>query len=386
MNAEIQNIVNEILVSKLDKNEIQQIIDAMKVKNYIVTAVLPHTPESETFGHFLTRFWNWENSPYLKEKRVVGQDIHRRYVEIMKSRVNNYWIPYLGKRELGTITRKDIKKRMQQLALFPQAVPIRKKDKNGKFLKKEMMLSAETINQIVRAALCPLKWAYHNGYTENNCFSGIIYCKVVPKKRQILSMQEANEIFKMHWENESYKLANLTAMCTGMRSGEIQALQLQDLGRDRIFVRHNWARTDGLKLPKNGSCREIKIPSELMFKLLRQSDKNPYGKEPTNFLFYGHTQNTPCQARHWNEALHSILQQAKIENWQDVTFHSWRHFFTARMADCVNQRKLCLVTGHKSLDILEHYAAHESEEILTELGNASSSLFLPIIKNATEYE
>ncbi|MBQ2586371.1 MAG: hypothetical protein II570_05560, partial [Bacteroidaceae bacterium] len=46
-----------------------------------------------------------------------------------------------------------------------------------------------------------------------------------------------------------------TAMCTGMRIGEIQALQLGDIGSDRIYVRHNWARRDGLKTPKKQQSR-----------------------------------------------------------------------------------------------------------------------------------
>jgi len=50
------------------------------------------------------------------------------------------------------------------------------------------------------------------------------------------------------------------------------------------------------------------------------------------------------------------------------------------MADYVDERKLQLATGHKSIEMLEHYAAHESEETLDELGKTAKNLFLPIIK------
>ena len=36
------------------------------------------------------------------------------------------------------------------------------------------------------------------------------------------------------------------AMHTGMRAGEIQALTVDDLGEDEIYVRRSWSKYDGL--------------------------------------------------------------------------------------------------------------------------------------------
>lgn len=179
-----------------------------------------------------------------------------------------------------------------------------------------------------------------------------------------------------------YWLANLTAMFTGMRIGEIQAIQIQDIGEDRIYVRHNWARFDGLKSPKNGDQREIVIPSELRRLLLEQAYKNPHGKEKDDFVFWGYTRKVPCGARHFNEALHDVTKALGIPYCEKITFHGWRHFFTANMADHVDERKLQLATGHKTLEILEHYASHESEKTLKELGRIAEDLFMPIMNNS----
>ena len=53
-----------------------------------------------------------------------------------------------------------------------------------------------------------------------------------------------------------------------MRQGEIAALRLEDIGTDRIYIRHSWSKYEGLKETKTNECREIKIPKQLRDMLL----------------------------------------------------------------------------------------------------------------------
>ncbi|MBP5359118.1 MAG: tyrosine-type recombinase/integrase [Treponema sp.] len=374
-----QQLVSAVLSYDLSEECVRNLIRALTFKHYIVTAIFPSTPESESFGHFLERFWDYDTSPYIKEKRIVGQSVHRRYADIMLSRARTYWMPKYGKRTLGSITLNDIKRHLRSLACNPQKVYGRKKDGNGKRIVNTQMLSSETVNQIVRSATCALKWAFYNGLTNNNCFSGIAYCHVSPKPRRILSMTEAIQVFSAHWENPMYRLANLCSACTGMRIGEIQALQFRDIGRDRICVRHNWARLEGLKCPKNGEEREVRVSKEIINELNGLMHENPYGYAEDNFVFWGYKKDVPCQGRHWNEALHKILSELNFTDWQNVSFHGWRHFFASNMADFIDERKLQLATGHKSRFILEHYASHKSEQTLQELATVSEKVFEPLL-------
>jgi integrase len=374
-----KQIISSILTEEISKAGVEKIIEALQMKKYIISAVLPQTPESEPFAHFLERFWDYNKSPYVREKLVVGQSIHRRYTDIMKSRALAYWAPLLGKKPVGSITKADIKKGMWIFATQQQAIRTSKKDANGNRIYVQKAIASETINQVVRSATCALKWAYHNGLTKNDCFSGLVFCHVISKKRQILTMDQAREVFEYNWKKNSCRLANLISMCTGMRIGEIQALQIQDIAADRIYVRHNWARGDGLKSPKNGTVREVKIPKALYTLISQQIADNPYNHTPDSFIFYSDVPNLPRGCRQWNEALHVVLKELHISNYRDITFHSWRHFFTTNMADHVDERKLQLATGHKTLNMLEHYAAHESQQTLDELGVISEALFLPFI-------
>ena len=374
-----EEIYEKILTTEISVDGVKKIVQALQMKKYIVSATFADSPQSETFGHFLERFWDFDRSPYFAEKKIVGQSAHRRYADIMLKRARAYWIPSHGKIPLGEITLFDIKKKLLSLATTAQKVGTAKKDGLGNQIFVKRKLRAETVNQIVRCATLALKWAYHNKLTKNDCFSGIIWCHVVPEKRVVPTMSEVEQIFSKKWNDESIRLAHLISICTGMRIGEVQALQLGDIGSDRIFVRHNWTRRDGLKSPKNGCQREIIVDQKLLSLIKKQAEKNPFGPRPSNFLFWGQTKEKPSSYSKWNRELHGIVKNLNIKDGEKITFHCWRHFFSTTMADSVDLRKLQLATGHKSIAMLEHYAAHQSEQTLMELAQTSSKIFAPIL-------
>jgi integrase len=58
----------------------------------------------------------------------------------------------------------------------------------------------------------------------------------------------------------SFRAMILFAAYTGMRPGEVFALQWDDVRGDEVHVRRNLDRTGNLKLPKNGQARRIVLP------------------------------------------------------------------------------------------------------------------------------
>ena len=64
------------------------------------------------------------------------------------------------------------------------------------------------------------------------------------------------------WDNDEAKTANELVMHTGMRAGEIQALTVDDLGEDVIYVRRSWSKYDDLKCCKNGEERSVMALSD----------------------------------------------------------------------------------------------------------------------------
>ncbi len=78
--------------------------------------------------------------------------------------------------------------------------------------------------------------------------------------------------------------------------------------------------------------------------------------------------------------------QEKVEKarayWQArrVVFHSWRHFYAARMADRLESRKVMLATGHASGAVFEAYADHATAEVFEEVRTAAAETFGHLIQ------
>ena len=70
------------------------------------------------------------------------------------------------------------------------------------------------------------------------------------------------------------------------------------------------------------------------------------------------------------------VQQAK-EYWRAraVVFHSWRHYFAARMADQVEARKAMLATGHRDQVVFDAYANHIKAKTFGEVRTVATETF-----------
>ena len=146
--------------------------------------------------------------------------------------------------------------------------------------------------------------------------------------------------------------------CTQECAGEIQALTVDDLGEDEIYVRRSWSKYDGLKCCKNGEERSVPIPisHQLYLKLKMLADFNPHGN---GFIFYSTVKDKPMDSKQFNKYLKRALAEIGYENSKEICFHSWRHFFCARMLDYVQDKRYVMaLSGHKTEAMLNHYGAH----------------------------
>ena len=69
----------------------------------------------------MDEFWNYEKSPYVQELALEGKILSRSHVKNERSRVENYWIPKLKGKCIGSITNDMLKeivsdKKIQKLA------------------------------------------------------------------------------------------------------------------------------------------------------------------------------------------------------------------------------------------------------------------------------
>jgi len=64
---------------------------------------------------------------------------------------------------------------------------------------------------------------------------------------------------------------------------------------------------------------------------------------------------------------------------RNIVFHSWRHFYAARMMDIMAAEKIMRITGHKTEGVFQTYQDHLTEENLEEMGKAGAGVFGKIL-------
>jgi integrase len=315
----------------------------LKRKGLLKDFIIAGSTQDVDFPSFLQNFWDFDSSPYVKEKLHKNHGIHRNYAIGQKLIVEKYWMSFFKGRLLGSVGRRDIDEFIDDIS--------------------ERKLSAARKNSVLKAGTIPLRWAFSKEMLGKDVTKGIVWFSGDPKKRQILTPEVVEAIFRVEWRDERVRLANLLAAVTGIRSGEIRGLQIQDLRTDCINIRHSWNNRDRLKTPKNNETRIVEVPfPSLIHDLLVLAGKNPHGGEADNFVFWSRESSSrPMQGARFIKGLRNALVKTGMgrDAAKVYVFHSWRHFYTSYMRNRLDVKLLQSQTGHKTLEMVGHYSEHE---------------------------
>jgi integrase len=336
------------------------------LKSYILT----ESKQSASFTDYLQNFWDYDNSPYIKEKLRRVHSIHRSYTHDMEMSVRKYWLPFFPGKLLGEINRQDIEAFMTHM--------------------ETLSISPKRKNKIAKAGFIPVRYAYRKELIDRDPTAQITMFSGTVAERQILTPELAAAVFKTPWKDDRAKLANMLAMVTGMRAGEIQALRVQDLGKDCLYVRSSWNPFDKLKTTKNNEPRIVEVPFPgLIQDLVTLAKNNPHGTSMDSFVFWAEKMSAkPIEQSVFRECLREALQQIGMtkETAKDFCFHSWRHYFSAYMRDRINDKLLQSQTGHKTLVMLGHYSGHKIAGDRERIRTAQLQVFGELLPNSTSVE
>lgn len=245
---------------------------------------------------------------------------------------------------------------------------------------RESGLSAGTVNKIFTAVAGPMAWAKREGIIQENPAEGVPRFSGAAEKRDIFTPEEAAVIFTAHWKERRAYVGNLLAATTGMRAGEVLAVRRSDIGEAILEVRHSWSDFDGLKTPKNGEARRVPLLPEVRRELLAVLAENPH-KCVDPFVFYSILPDRPMDQKHLGDGLRGATEDAGIKiGKRNIVFHSWRHYYAARMADVMAADQIQRITGHKSRAVFDAYADHVNLENLEAVGKAGAEVFGNILQ------
>ncbi|MDR2941446.1 MAG: site-specific integrase [Treponema sp.] len=335
--------------SNISPSDAEFIISDLKHRGLILSCVFSGAHDSVRLADYLEEFWDWERSPYIREKLRTDHSIHRNYVHGVICDVKKYWLAFFPSVLLGELQPNDIERFIDYLSEI----------KTGKNKKP---ISNIRKNGIIRAGLIPLRWAYRKGKIGQDITRGIMLFSGKSAERPILTPELATSIFSQEWADERSKVANMTAMVTGLRAGELQGLRVGDLGDGFLLVRHSWNRFDKLKPTKNNCERVVELPFPFVLQSLKYiASLNPHGTSDNSFVFWASlSADKPMEQKLFLSGLRNSLITAGLNETaaRDFCFHSWRHFFTTYMRKKIEDKLLQSQTGHKTIPMLDRYSAH----------------------------
>jgi integrase len=365
-----------IRATRFTPDDAEKIVQELIRQGLIVSATLADTRGAENFGAFLVRFWTFDKSPFVAEKISFGHSITKNHCALNLGRAKLYWQPFFATKAIADVTMADLKEFAKHLdGITPALAPVTK-------------------NHIFTLGRTALAWAATNKIIPNDPGAGVPNFAGESRDRGVLTPDEARQLFSTPWSNELARLANMTAMVTGLRIMEVLSLRVEDLTDTAIFIRRSYSRHDGYKSTKTGKDRQIPIRGELrpVVESLRENAKlNPWNN---GMVFWSQREDTPMQNQaalnELKRALvtmkagpHATIEQqeeaAKYWKVRNITCHSWRHFFSARLSDKADKRQVMLVTGHSNESVFDSYAAHELAKDHDTIGDAMSEVFANIL-------
>jgi integrase len=368
--ADADTLIRSIHSTPLTASDALRIVQELRARGLITLEAHPKSgPASEPFGAWLRAFWKYDGT-YIRERLAHGQRATKRHCQDMGGRAREIEALLPAGITLGEVKRSHL-------------VDL------GLALKAKGLAPA-TINKDLSAATTALRWAAANEIIPNDPTRGLRGFSGVRRVRGILEPAEVKALFSATWTDERSRVACLVSMTTGARLGEVLALRREDIGEDRLFIRHSYSIRDGLKTTKSGEAREVPLLPPVRSALLALEAKSPHPASPERFVFAGHAPDSPLDANRILLGMRKALVSMNGKEWDDeearkkvlaeysargIDFHSWRHWYATNMADRLDARTVQKATGHKTEAMLEHYADHELEGDLARLGVAAGEAF-----------
>lgn len=382
--TDVQAIIETARTAPLEKPHVQKLVSILVERGMLTTATLSDDgPASELLIDFLRRFWTYDESEYVAEKRAYGQTIGRRHCQDSLVRLS-HWERMLPDTAVGEVTRDKVRELQMDLS------------KRG--------LAPKTINATVDVGAVPLRWLHDRGQLAEDPTEGLRKFSGKRKERGILTTQETQKLFAVSWYDERSRVASLVAATCGLRAGEVLALRPSDIGEDRLHVRHSWCRTGVLKETKTGEARDVPLLPEVRRELLLLGANNPHGAGPGRFVFYGENPDEPMSENILRRGLERALCEMAVPTPDHMTaeerkehrqsqrdalrqfkqrgicFHSWRHGYATALAGTLELRQVQLATGHRTAAMAAHYSNHRREEDFMLTANTASEVFHDMIR------
>lgn len=302
------------------------------------------SPKASTYNDLID---TWLHSTHLKTK----ESTHARYAHL----INTHIRPQLGAYPLSQLSTEIIEAFIEHLLT------------DGR-LDKQGGLAPKTVTDILTIVKSTIEYAKYRGFSII-CNLSKLSVKKNEKKMRVLSHSEQQALTKVLVdEMDRYKFGVFLSLYTGIRIGELCALQWEDfcISQNTLRIRKTMQRIQDLENgsvsktkiiitePKSQcSVREIPLPTFIM------DIAKPFITSPKTYVLTGN--NRYVEPRTMQNRFKSYVKESQID---DANFHALRHTFATRCVEVGFEIKsLSEVLGHANVNITLDRYVHSSFDL-----------------------
>lgn len=318
--------------------------------------------ENETFTSVREKVtldeWFKQWMEVYKEKSI-RPNTKREYTYIYEKNIS----PYIGGRYLNSLVKTDVQR------LIDTAY--------------DLGYQYERQNKIKIVLRDMLQRAFEDHLVSGNPVSGIKLRSDKTIKAKALTLEEQNVFFE-YCRNTFYDNLFNVAVNTGLRPGELFALQLSDIDMENGYIDVNKTlvyqkyltdtrKTFHVEPPKTKqSYRKVPINSVCRIYLERQfelkkivSEKRP--KQQNDYLFVTKF-NTPLNSVIYSDAIKAVIRQINLMRSKEDEFptfsgHTFRHTFATRCFESgIEPKVVQSYLGHASLKMTMDLYTHVTDD------------------------
>lgn len=309
--------------------------------------------KSETGKHKDEEKYEFWLTEWLRAKRIrIKDSTYIRY----RNLISNHILPELGKYPINKIGTPLLE------SFVSNKLKCGRLDGNGGLSPKTMLDMMTVIKE-------SFKYAQAAGVLTICRFGGISF-KHSSQEMRVLSVFEQEQLLSILFENfDRYKMGVFICLYTGIRIGELCALQWKDISFSEkvIVIEHTMQRLQNddpnalyktkiiVTEPKSkASVRTIPLPDFVINAI------KPFLGSPNAYVLSGNCQEI-IEPRTMQNRFKGYLEAGQIS---DANFHSLRHTFATRCIEAgFDVKTLSEILGHSSVKITLDRYVHSSMEL-----------------------
>lgn len=343
----------------------------MSVSEYQGTVIDPKTGEARTRTLFKVRYrvglkqyakrgFTTRTAARAYEADEMAKVKSGRWTDpsAAKLHVETVYLDWIAAKQVSNRTKADYQELWQSCIaptwrttrlqdVTPASVTRWIKELSRKYSPSRVRKAASVFSQIMDWAVADQRLLLNPLNRAQALTKGSLLPKADPKvEKRFLSHDEVELLVEHAGDN---KLMLLLMAYTGLRFGEVTALQAQDVDllRSRLHVRRAWSDVRGhleLVPPKSGKARQVPLPNLLHDPLMELLGT----LQGTDSLLFTASKGGPVRYRHWRiRHFNKAVREAGLTG---LTPHGLRHTYAALSVQAgANPKVLQQAMGHSDI-------------------------------------